>query len=431
MKKISIILLIVLLITSCVSSTKPFVSEPYTDSSLSIDEKLTLGGATKMALPYPESYFDAKEFLLKYTELIENAEDYILISTFLGSACEGLEDFYNTLAKKAESGVDVYMILDAVSSLDMTESKKYMYPLYFLKESGVHLIEYAPMSILRIIAPQNLIIRDHRKLVVVDGKIAVLGGMNMNYISLGSDDVIDLQKDSMYVFESANLSSALTDEFVTIWNQITAVDKLDRASLKSYSDEEDKLVLDGYLFNQGPGTEASMSTMFASLINSAEKEIVMLPYMALLDNNMFESLKAAVERGVKVKMYLPIDSREYVQKALYYDYHRLVEAGFEVWFEFSGREYNNALLHQKLAVVDNQYTVIGSANFNYRSMKSSFEIALVIDSIDFATQALEQVNDISKDMKLLTLEDALRLKKEKGSLFNYLFSYYGGWWWKS
>lgn len=174
-----------------------------------------------------------------------------------------------------------------------------------------------------------------------------------------------------------------------------------------------------------------MSTMFASLINSAEKEIVMLPYMALLDNNMFESLKAAVERGVKVKMYLPIDSREYVQKALYYDYHRLVEAGFEVWFEFSGREYNNALLHQKLAVVDNQYTVIGSANFNYRSMKSSFEIALVIDSIDFATQALEQVNDISKDMKLLTLEDALRLKKEKGSLFNYLFSYYGGWWWKS
>ena len=124
MKKISIILLIVLLITSCVSSTKPFVSEPYTDSSLSVDEKLTLGGATKMALPYPESYFDAKEFLVKYTELIENAEDYILISTFLGSACEGLEDFYNTLAKKAESGVDVYMILDAVSSLDMTESKK-------------------------------------------------------------------------------------------------------------------------------------------------------------------------------------------------------------------------------------------------------------------------------------------------------------------
>ena len=426
MKKIILILLLICLLTSCVSSTKPFVSSPYTDKTLTVDEKLMIGGAKKMALPYPESYFDAKEFLERYTQLIEEAEDYILISTFLGSACEGLEDFYNTLSKKAESGVEVYLILDAISSLDMTESKKYMYPLYFLKESGVHLIEYSPMSMLRIIAPQNLIIRDHRKLVVVDGKLAVLGGMNMNYISLGSNDVIDLQKDSMYVFESANLSSSLTDEFVTIWNQISAVDKIDRSSLKSYQDDEEKLVLEGYLFNQGPGTDASMSTLFSSLINSAEDEIVMLPYMALLDKNMYESLKSAVERGVRVKMYLPIDSRDYVQKALYYDYYRLVEAGFEVYYELSGREFDNALLHQKLAVVDKKCTVIGSANFNYRSMKSSFEIALVIDSEDFANSSLEQVNDISKDMKLLTLEDALRLKKENGNFFNYLFSYYGG-----
>lgn len=426
MKKFILFLLLPLLLSSCVSSTKPFVSEPYTDSSISIEEKLMYGGATKIDLPTPECYFEAKEFLARYTELIKEAEDYILISTFLGSGCEGLDEFYSVLAEKAESGVDVYVILDAVSSLDMTESKKYMYPLYFLKDSGVHLIEYAPMSILRIIAPQNLIIRDHRKLVVVDGKMAVLGGMNMNYISLGSDDIIDLQKDSMYVFNSSNLASALTDEFVTIWNQISATDKMDRNNFTSYVDEGEKFNLEGYLFNQGPGTDASMSALFSSLINGAEKEIVMLPYMALLDNNMFECLKAAVARGVKVKMYLPIDSRDYVQKALYFDYYRLVEAGFEVYYEFSGRAHDNALLHQKLAVIDGLYTVIGSANFNYRSMKSSFEIALVIKSNDFATSALEQVNEISRDMMELTLDEALKLKKEKGNVFNYLFSYYGG-----
>ena len=378
-----------------------------------------------MALPEPECYFDAKEFLARYTEMVEKAEDYILISTFLGSGCEGLEEFYSALAAKAEEGVDVYLILDAISSLDMTESKKYMYPLYFLKDSGVHLIEYAPMSILRIIAPQNLIIRDHRKLVVVDGKTAVLGGMNMNYISLGSNDEIDLQKDSMYVFESANLAKCLTDEFVTIWNTISVTDQIDRSSLKSYEDEGE-LPLSGYLFNQGPGTDASMSAMYASLISSAEEEIVMLPYMALLDDNMFESLKAAAARGVKVKMYLPIDSRDYVQKALYWDYWRLVDAGFEVWFEYSGREAGNALLHQKLMVADRKWTVIGSSNFNYRSMKSSFEIALAIDSEEFAEKSLRQVEDISSDMYLLTLDEAMRLKKEKGNFFNYLFSYYGG-----
>ncbi|MGN0907014.1 MAG: phosphatidylserine/phosphatidylglycerophosphate/cardiolipin synthase family protein, partial [Bullifex sp.] len=164
-KTIILLLLILILFTSCVSSTKPYVEAPFADSSLSAEDKLISGGATHMALPEPECYFDAKEFLARYTEIVENAEDYILISTFLGSGCEGLEEFYSALAAKAEEGVDVYLILDAISSLDMTESKKYMYPLYFLKESGVHLIEYAPMSILRIIAPQNLIIRDHRKLV--------------------------------------------------------------------------------------------------------------------------------------------------------------------------------------------------------------------------------------------------------------------------
>ena len=426
MKKILLPLLLTLVFfTSCVSSTKPYVEPPFADPYVPAEEKLLAGGATHMALPEPECYFDAKEFLARYTEIISEAEDYILISTFLGSGCEGLEEFYDTLARKAEEGVDVYLILDAISSLDMTESKKYMYPLYFLKESGVHLIEYSPMSILRIIAPQNLIIRDHRKLVVVDGKTAVLGGMNMNYISLGSDDVIDLQKDSMYVFESANLAACLTDEFVTIWNTISVTDHLERSSLASYEDEGD-LPLSGYLFNQGPGTEASMSAMYASLISSAESEIVMLPYMALLDENMFESLKSAVARGVKVKMYLPIDSRDYVQKALYWDYWRLVDAGFEVWFEYSGRAAGNALLHQKLMIVDGRWTVIGSSNFNYRSMKSSFEIALAIESEAFAEKSLTQVEEISRDMFLLTPEEAKRLKKEKGNFFNYLFSYYGG-----
>ena len=90
------------------------------------------------------------------------------------------------------------------------------------------------------------------------------------------------------------------------------------------------------------------------------------------------------------------------------------------------RAHNNALLHQKLAVIDGLYTVIGSANFNYRSMKSSFEIALVIKSNEFASSSLEQVNDISRDMMVLTLDEAIKLKKEKGNVFNYLFSYYGG-----
>lgn len=418
------ILALVLLLTSCISTTDAFTSGFTADTSLDAATKLQMAGSDELLLPYPESYFDASAFLERYIEIINNTEDYLFISTFMATYCDGLDELYTAIARKAEEGVRVYMIMDGISSLDMTESRKYMTPVYFLKESGVHLLEYSTISSLRLFAPQSLLIRDHRKLVVSDGKVAILGGMNMNYISLGADN-IDLQRDSMYVFESAALSSALADEFVTLWNE-ASVEKIDRADFADADDSGMSLELKGYLFNQGPGTDSHMSDMFASLFSSAKEEIVLMPYLAFFDEKMYASLNAAQERGVKVKILIPIDTREYVQKATLYDYHNLVEAGFEVWYEYTGGDTGKPLLHQKLAVIDGRYTVIGSVNFNYRSMTLSYEIALVIDSYEFAAESLAQAESIRQGMTILTEETALEMKKEKGNLFMYLFSFYGG-----
>ena len=402
---LGIILLLCMALTSC-SSTKPFVEGFAADPCLPLEDKLVMGGGIKVSFDYPEMYFDASLFLDRYIELIEGAEDYVIITTFLGSSCEGLEDLYDAIAGKAASGVPVYMIIDGVS----------------LRESGVHLIEYNPLSIFNVVNPSTLLVREHRKLVVVDGQWAVLGGMNMNYISMGADN-IDLQRDSMYVFNSPSLASCLVDEFVSIWNE-SSVEKIDRDDFEDKAAEEGEIT--GYLFNQGPGGHADMASMYSSLFSSAREEIVMLPYLAFLDDNMYESLKAAQDRGVEVTMYLPIDSREYVQGALFYDYHNLVEAGFNVYIEYAGEETGLSLLHQKLAVVDGRYTVIGSSNINYRSMTLSHEIALVVDSEEFAAASLDQVEDIKKNMAPLDEETALRLKEEKGSWPMYLFSYFGG-----
>ena len=201
-----------MVLTSC-SSTKPFVEGFAADPCLPLEDKLVMGGGIKVSFDYPEMYFDASLFLDRYIELIEGAEDYVIITTFLGSSCEGLEDLYDAIAGKAASGVPVYMIIDGVSSYDMTASASFMTPLYFLRESGVHLIEYNPLSIFNVVNPSTLLVREHRKLVVVDGQWAVLGGMNMNYISMGADN-IDLQRDSMYVFNSPSLASCLVDEIL-------------------------------------------------------------------------------------------------------------------------------------------------------------------------------------------------------------------------
>lgn len=410
-----------MVLTSC-SSTKPFVEGFAADPQMPLEDKLVMGGGIKVSFDYPEMYFDASLFLERYIELIEGAEDYVIITTFLGSSCEGLEELYDAIAGKAASGVPVYMIIDGVSSYDMTASSSFMTPLYFLRESGVHLIEYNPLSVFNLVNPSTLLIREHRKLVVIDGQWAVLGGMNMNYISMGADN-IDLQRDSMYVFNSPSLASCLVDEFVSIWNE-SSVEKIDRNDFAVKEAEEGEIT--GYLFNQGPGGHADMASMYSSLFSSAREEIILLPYLAFFDDNMYESLEAAQARGVEVTMYLPIDSRDYVQGALFHDYHNLVEAGFNVYIEYAGEETGLSLLHQKLAVVDERYTVIGSSNINYRSMTLSHEIALVVDSEEFADASLDQVEDIKKNMAPLDEETALRLKEEKGSWPMYLFSYFGG-----
>ena len=184
-----------MVLTSC-SSTKPFVEGFAADPCLPLEDKLVMGGGIKVSFDYPEMYFDASLFLDRYIELIEGAEDYVIITTFLGSSCEGLEELYDAIAGKAASGVPVYMIIDGVSSYDMTASASFMTPLYFLRERGGHLIEYNPLSTFNVVNPPTLLVREHRKLVVVDGQVAVLGCMNMNELSLGADN-IDLQRDIM------------------------------------------------------------------------------------------------------------------------------------------------------------------------------------------------------------------------------------------
>ena len=197
--RIALVILIVLSLASC-ASTKDFVSPIAVSDTMSLDEKLSAFGGERVSVPYPEVFFDGTEWMARLTQLIEEAEDYILISTFLGSFSDSEVGLFRALMEAAERGIDVYFIMDGISSYDMTETQKYMTPLYFLKSSGIHLIEYNPLSGMNLINPMTVVIRDHRKLIVIDGEMAAIGGMNLNYISIGAGEG-RTQRDSTYLFE--------------------------------------------------------------------------------------------------------------------------------------------------------------------------------------------------------------------------------------
>lgn len=425
MRKLGIILLsIVLLLTSCAHTTKDYLTSVALDEALPVEQKLEYFGAQEVSVNLPECYFDGTEWLERMTELVSEAEDYVLISTFLGSSCPNLENFYKTLMAKAEEGVKVYLIMDGTSSYDMTESQFYMTPLYFLRDSGVKLLEYSPMSGTRILNPMGLVIRDHRKLLVVDGKIAAIGGMNINYISLGAGEG-KTQRDSMYVFHSNQLAKAFVDEFIAIWNA-SSVEKMKASDFPTFEGEEQQFK--AYLFNRGTGSDDSIAGMYGSLIGSAKEEIILLPYLPVLDKNMSSSIKLATERGVDVNMLMPIDLRGYAKGGMYYYLPKLLDStGARIFISVEDESGNDLpLLHEKMMIVDNRYVVIGSSNFNFRSMQLSYELALVIDSPEFAAILKEHLKDVSKGSFEMTREMADRLKKEDSSYFSYLFMYYGG-----
>ena len=425
MRKVLVPLVIALsmLVFSC-STTKPFTDQEMIESDLTLSEKLEAYGGKKVTVDDPVLYFDGSVWLEDMTKMVEEAEDYILLSTFLGSSCPNLEPLFDAIVKKAEEGVRVYVIIDGTSSLDMTESKFVMTNLSYLREKGVNLLIYSPISFSHLINPVQIIIRDHRKMMVIDGKTAAIGGMNINFISMGAGD--KTQRDSMYVFSSPSLSSLLIDEFVKIWNE-GSVDYLNVDSFKKYTTEEKGN--DAWLFNRNVYSgDVSIAGMFASLINEAESSIFLCPYLPTVDDRMAESLFRAKERGVDVDIWCSQDSRGYAKSGSSWAVAELIKDTEATFYEVTYDEEGNLLpmYHMKMMVVDDRYIVIGSSNFNYRSMTLSHEIALVVDSPTFAKAAKEAAKLSAGEGVILTKEDALKAKKEYGNLFAYLFSYFGG-----
>ena len=422
--RIIILLTIVLILSSCASMTDAFVSDLAWDDEKTIGEKLVSYGGDYVCVPMPEMYFDGTEWLERITGEIEKAEDYILISTFLGSSSPNLEPLYDLIAAKAESGVDVYFIMDGTSSFDMTETRYYMTPLYFLRESGVHLLEYSPVSTMRLLNPGELVIRDHRKLFVIDGKSAAIGGLNLNYISMGAGKG-KTQRDSMYLFQSSSLAECLMHSFVDSWNA-ASVEKLSYDDFTVYHDESG--VYDAYLFNSGSGGNGNIAGMFASLIAEADESIVLLPYLPVLDSHMEKCLKRASANGVHVDIIMPVDLRGYAAGGLYHYLPDLIRStGASVSLSIYGEDGEVlTLLHEKLMIVDSRYIVIGSSNFNFRSMGLSHELSLVIDSPEMAEKIKRHVDDIRKDSFPISAEEADELKRKEGNFLSYLFMYYGG-----
>ena len=405
MKRISLAVLslsVLFLLFGC-STTANLVSGPSVDPTLSLEQKMEYYDIPKVSITYPVVYHNGNEWRDRVMELISSAQDYVIISSFLASSSTELEELYAAITQKSKEGVAIYFIVDGTGAFDMTETRFHLIPLKFLRDSGVHLLEYNPFAVGRIISGPKMFFRDHRKFLIVDGKNLALGGMNLNYISVGASDQ-HLQRDTMYEFASPQLCEIMLDSFVPWWNAESweEVDREDFTVDPTFG--ADLPHYDAWYADQYPLSD-KLGGFYGSLLSEAEHSVNVLPFLPFFDQYLLQAFSSTAKRGVAVHMIIPFDSRESNRKGIEYMAKDLLTMGIDLRIENEGAT-SQRLLHEKLMIIDDRYVVFGSSNMNYRSFSLSFEVSMVIDSPELAQQMNEHFRSIYETSAPITEEMA-------------------------
>lgn len=320
-------------------------------------------------------------------EAIRKAERYILVQYYiLRSDRLGLE-LKNLLISKAKSGIHVFLLYDDMGSLWL--SRQYIRDL---RDAGVRVERFLPIANFKRFFQLNF--RNHRKLVVVDGKSAFTGGLNIGeeYATARSRSA---KKRSLRYWRDTHLNiegpsvTQIEDVFLEDWFFATG-EQLDRAVVpsKRMPPPEPSPAIARPIVQvipSGPTDPVVIPLMLLlQLINSAKSRLwIATPYF-VPDNTIMKSLELAILRGVDVKLMIPqVGDNQFVHWVSLSFAEQLQSAGADVLL------FNAGFMHQKAIVVDDTTTAIGTMNIDNRALYLNFETTILIHSTEFAAQIIE------------------------------------------
>jgi cardiolipin synthase len=330
---------------------------------------------------------------------IENAKDHINMETFIIEDDEIGQRFAELLISKQRSGVQVNFIYDSVGSL--YTPKEFFKPM---KESGVNVLEFNPINPLEARKGWQVSRRDHRKLLIVDGQIAFVGGINISSVySSGSFGRSKPTKGKVtwrdtHLRMSGPVVSEFQKLFMATWNEQKGEPLASKdyfPDLKNKGNDVVRAI--------GSSPEEPYSQMYVTLlsaINSAETQVFLTNAYFVPDPQLLAALKEAVQRGVDVSLLLPEKTDSvlvFYASRSYYD--ELLSAGVKIY------ERQEALLHAKTAVIDGVWSTIGSTNLDWRSFTNNQEINAVILGQDFGAQMQDLFETDLESSKPVTLEE--------------------------
>jgi len=333
------------------------------------------------------SLINGDAFYPAMLDAILTAQKSITFETYAFVEGTMAQRFVNAFCKKSKEGVKVHLILDSIGSIDMGENN-----IKRLRDAQVELHFYHPYSILN---PLKYNTRDHRKLMVTDGKIGFIGGCGIADAWMGNARSVKQWRENHYRVTGpvvADLQRAFLDNWVaTGGTQLTGPDYFP-ALTRTGS-------LSTQLFISSPKNKNyTIPQLYRQLIASAQKSIIIENSYFIPDHSILKEIIAAAHRGVHVEIIVPGKHTDaWAVRSLAHGYHsKLLRAGVHIY------EYQRTMMHCKVMVVDDLFTTIGSANFDPRSLYINDEANLNILDAGFAKEQIKHIENDKQHSKQLT-----------------------------
>ena len=355
---------------------------------------------------------------------LERAQRSIQMESYIFEDAEIGQRVADILKRKARAGKDVHLIYDAVGSLSTSRE-------FFddLAQAGVLVCEFNPVRTSFPFRADKLNHRDHRKVTIVDGKIAFTGGVNISDVySAGSSSILkrkpnddDGESKRGWRDTSVRLQGpAVTDFsilFADTWMR-QGCESAPAPAVRRPSSNGERLVT--VIGSTPADAEPRIYRALLTAVDNSRKSVHMTMSYFVPDPQTTDFLVAAAQRGVDVRLVLQgkSDSTLVLRAGQSY-YQRLLAAGVKIY------ERSDTLLHAKTAVIDGVWSTVGSSNVDWRSFLHNDEVNVIVFGADFADEmeALFQ-RDIAQSERITpesweTRGTWRRLQEQFGRLFEY------------
>ncbi len=335
-----------------------------------------------------EIYTDGREKFDALIAEMKKAQSYIHLQYYIIRPDELWQEIEPVLIEKSRQGVEIRILYDGMGSRMKAKDWKRM------EAAGIITAEFFPAYLKKLQLRINY--RNHRKIVVIDGTTAFVGGFNVGREYLGLDEYFGYWRDThLKITGSAVLSVHI--RFILDWNY-AAKDNLFQQD-KFFSYDTDGYIGDNamQIITSGPDSQRqNVRNNYIKMINKARHHVyIQTPYF-VPDESVMDAIYIAAMSGVDVRIMIPCKpDHPFIYWATYSYIGELLEAGVKCY------TYDNGFLHAKGIMVDGLVSSYGTANMDIRSYKLNFEINAIIYN-EKTTGRLEEIflNDLKQSTQI-------------------------------